>query len=346
MISLDKKILDPNSVVARRMIEYGKENELFIVIPSKEKKSFDLSDTVHVQSTGGVTKVGQLFSLYYLGKNIIHNSRLPKPGTGGQAKFIIQDSLITTQDPFFTGLIGWLLKRKFKIKLEVQVHGDFFGGYYHGLKLCLAKFVLKRADKIRVVGERIKQNLTKLNPAPFWCGVNKIDESKIIVRPIAVDVEKIKNYQPKRDLHKCFPEAEKIFVAMGRLDPVKNIPWLVGVFADVVKRRPRYLLLIFGSGTDESVVRLQVIGYKLQGNNIRLEPWTTDQISYLKTADCLLFSSLSEGYGLVPMEAYAAGCPVIMNDVGVANYELKPSERVKILPINDKEKWIEAILSI
>lgn len=325
MISLDKKILDPASAVAQRMIEYGKTDELFIIIPDKEKKSVNLSTTVHVQSAGGC-KFLQFFRLWRLGKNIIHNSR-----------FIIQDSLITTQDPFFTGLVGWLLKRKFKIKLEVQMHGDFFGGYYHGLKLFLAKFVLKRADKIRVVGERVKQNLTKLN---------EIDEDKIEVKPIVVDVEKIKNYQSKRDLHECFPEAEKIFVAMGRLDPVKNIPWLVEVFANVVKQYPRYLLLIFGNGKDGLRIKLQVIGYRLQNNNIRLEPWTSEVYDFLKTADYLLFPSLSEGYGLVAMEARAAGCPVIMNDVGVANYELKPGDKVKILPINDKDAWIKAILEV
>ena len=46
------------------------------------------------------------------------------------------------------------------------------------------------------------------------------------------------------------------------------------------------------------------------------------------------------------MEAHAAGCPVIMNDVGVANYELKPSEKIKISPVNDKEAWIKAIKSV
>lgn len=328
MVSLDKKILDPNSAVARRMIEYGKENELFIIIPSEEKKSFDLSDTVHVQSTGGKNKITQLFNLYWLGDSIFKK----------RFNNLTIEQFITVQDPFFTGLVGWCLKKRFRVKLEIQMHGDFFGDYYkkQWLRLCLAEFVLKRTDVIRVAGERIKQNLTKFN---------KIDGRKIVVRPIAVDVEKIKNYQPKIDLRQKYPGYEKIFLVLGRLDPVKNIVWLIEVFKEVVKQKSKYLLLIVGGGTEEQSKMFNV-QCSMFHKNITLEPWTTDPISYLKTADGLLFPSLSEGYGLVAMEANAAGCSVIMNDVGVANYELKSSDKVKILPINNREAWIEAILSV
>ncbi len=321
MISLDKKILDPNSAVAQRMIEYGKENELFIIIPSKEKRSFDLSPNVHVQSTCGKNKVTQFLSLKRTGKKLVKENSI---------------QAITTQDLFFTGLVGWLLKRKFRIKLEVQMHGDFLGDYYkkQWLRLCLAKFVLKRADVIRVVGERIRQSLVNLGVA----------ENKIEVRPISVDVDEIKNYQPKFNLHQKYPGFEKIFLVLGRLDPVKNVGWLVDVFMEVIKQK-NYLLLIVGSGAEEAKIKSLITDHRLFCNVV-LEGWTDDPYSYIKTADCMLFPSLSEGYGLVAMEAGAAGTPVIMNDVGVANYELKPSEKVKILPINDKDAWIKAILEV
>jgi len=320
MISLDKKILDKNSRVAQRMIEYGKKDELLIIIPDKEKKSFDLSPTVHVQSTGG-SKLQQFWRLKKIGTRLIRENKIDE---------------ITTQDPFFIGLVGRCLKRKFKIKLEVQMHGDFFGDYYdkQWLKLSLARFVLKRADVVRVVGERIKQNLTKFN---------KIDENKIEVRPVVIDTEKIKNYQPKINLHQKYSGYEKVFLVLGRLDPVKNIAWLIEVFKEVVKQK-NYLLLIVCGDTEEQRKMFNV-QCSMFHKNITLEPWTIDPISYLKTADCLLFPSLSEGYGLVAMEAHAAECPVIMNDVGVANYELKPSGRVKILTVNNKKQWIEALFN-
>lgn len=308
MISLDKKILDPNSAVARRMVEYGKDKELFIIIPDSKKNNLDLSPSVHVTTSGGWCKKSQFFKLKRLGLKLIKEKQI---------------SEITTQDPFFIGFIGWCLKKKLKIPLEVQIHGDFFSGRINFIKYLLGKFVVHQANKVRVVGERVKQSLLKLNVAA----------EKIIVRPVPVDVEKIKNYTPKINLHKKYPGYAKIFLCLGRVDKVKNVSWLVDVFSEVTKDRKNILLVVVGDK-------------RLDTDNIKFESWTDEPWSYIKTADYLLFPSLSEGYGLVAMEAYAAGTPVIMNDVGVANYELKPGDKVKILPINDKEKWIQTILNV
>lgn len=320
MISLDKNILNKDSLVTKRMVEYGKKDELFIIIPSKEKEAFDLSQTVHVHSTGG-NKILQFLSLSKIGKKLIKENKI---------------GLITTQDPFFVGLVGWLLKRKFKIKLEVQLHGNFFDDYYkkQWIRLKVAKFVLKRADMIRVVGERIKKSLLSLG----------IAEKKVIVRSIQNDEKLIKSFQPKINLQQKYPGYEKIFLILGRLVSVKNISWLIDVFKEVIKQK-NYLLLVVGRGDKEISIRRQITNNNLD-SNIKLQNWTEDPYGYLKTVNCVLFPSLSEGYGLVPMEAHVVDTPVIMNDVGVANYELKPSNKVKILPINDKDAWIKAILEI
>ncbi len=344
MISLDKKILDPSSAVAARMVEHGKEEELFIIVPSKEAAQLDLSAQVHVAGSGGSKKISQLWKLYRLGYNLIKTN---------------EPDSITTQDPFFSGLIGLFLKQKFKIPLEVQVHGDFYapsnyyrwGGWFHRERWWLGLMVLSYADTVRVMSERVRASLVN--------GL-RLNESKIFVRPIAVDSALIKNYEPKINLHNCYPGFKKIFLCLGRLDPVKNIPWLIRLFVEIIKWQPEYLLLVVGSGPDKDKITALIKELHLE-KNIKLEDWTNDPLSYIKTADGALFPSLSEGYGLVPMEAHYVGTPLIMNDVGVANYELKPNDKarprtvpsrdgtsawVKILPINDKEKWIEAILSI
>lgn len=320
MISLDKNILNINSGVAKRMIEYGKKEKLFIIIPNKKKITMGLSSTAHVQFTGG-NKLQQFWRLKKLGEKLIRENSIDE---------------ITAQDPFFTGLVGFLLKKKFGIKLEVQMHGDFFGDYYkkQWFRLFLARFVIRHADGIRVVGSRVKQSLLNLG----------ILENKIILRSVVVDKELIKNYQPKINLHRKYPEQEKIFLVLGRLDSVKNIPWLVEIFAEVAEQK-NYLLLIVGSGREESKIKRRITKLKLE-KNVKLENWINEPFDYIKTADCILFPSLSEGYGLVPLEASILGTPVIMNDVGVANYELKPGEKVKIIPIANRGAWKKTILEI
>jgi glycosyltransferase involved in cell wall biosynthesis len=232
--------------------------------------------------------------------------------------------------------VGWCLKRKFKTKLEIQVHGDFFGNYYRRQwwRLSLARFIINRADKIRVVGERIKQSLFSLGVA----------ENKITVRPVQNDPELIKNLPVVINLRDKYRGYEKIFLVLGRLDPVKNICWLVDIFKEVAKKK-NYLLLIVGRGLEENNIRKQIARNNLS-DNVILQNWTEDPYSYLKTADCVLFPSLSEGYGLVPMEASIIGTPVIMTDVGVANYELPPGPKVKIVPVGDKDAFVKEMLKI
>lgn len=323
MISLDKKILDKDSRVAERMIGYGKKDELFIIIPHTEKKTTKLSETVHVQTTGG-NKIQQYFRLKKLGKQIIEKEKI---------------ELITTQDPFFTGLVGVWLKKKAGVKLEVQLHGDFFGSDYYKkqnrLRYFLGKSIIKKADKLRVVGERAKKGLLDFS----------IPEEKIEVRPVKINTEFIKNYETRLNLKKGYSDYSKIFLVLGRLESVKNISWIIDLFAEIIKDRPSYLLLIVGEGSELENLKSKVKNLKLEGN-IKFESWTNEPIAYLKGVDCLLFPSLSEGYGMVVIEAYVAGCPVIMNDVGVADYEIEPCEMVKVISTKERNKWIQSIKEV
>ena len=317
MISLDKKIPDPASAVARRMIEYGKENELFILIPSSDKKEIKLNDTVNVFSTGG-NRIQQYFRLKKMGIELIR-------------KYDIKS--ITTQDPFFLGQVGYWLKKKARVSLEVQVHGDFFGsGYYQAtifwkIKIFFAKFVLHRADSVRTVGERVKQSLLKIG----------LEARKILVKPIMLNAESTSA--------PVFTQERRNFVWAGRMEPEKNLSFLVDVFSVVAQRKPESKLVLIGEGSEKESLQQKVKKLNLE-NSVTFVPWLSNPIGYIKNAQALLLPSLTESYGAVAMEANASGTSIIMNDVGVANYELKPSGMVTILPINDREAWINAILDI
>jgi glycosyltransferase involved in cell wall biosynthesis len=326
MISLDNSILNPSSRAADRMREYGREQELFIVIPSHKKLSVQLSDGVSAIGTGG-GKIAQFFRIVSTGRNLIREAGIEE---------------ITTQDPFYTGLAGFLIGTLLggqagkKVRLEVQLHGDFFSalGGTPPAGGGLATFVIRRADHIRTVGERVRQSLVRMG----------IPEEKIIVRPIAVNAEAIRAHVPNIDLHKKYPQFESIFLVLSRFDRIKNIPWLVDIFADVATARPRAGLIIVGSGADEKRIR-RMVAQKGLKQSVIIEPWTDDPWSYMKTADALLFPSVSEGYGLAAMEAVAAELPVVMTDVGVAHYELQPGAKVNIVPVGDKQAFIQAILT-
>ncbi len=322
MLSLDKKILQKESRVAARMIEYGKIDELFILIPHPEKQTINLSPTVRIQTTGG-NKLQQLHRLKKVGKSLIEKNNI---------------SFITTQDPFFLGLVGKWLKQKTGVTLEVQLHGDFYSNNYYKtnsiksrIQYEIGKKVIPSADKIRVAGQRIKKSLADIG----------IAENKITIKPATITKSKTIT---KKDIHAEYPGYDKISLFVGRFETVKNIPWLIDIFSEVIKKQNN-LLILMGDGSQKEEIELLIKNKNLE-KNIKIKPWSEDPLEYYASADCLLLPSHSEGYGMVVIEAIESGCKVIMNDVGVANYEIKPSKQVHIIDTKDRQEWIKELKEI
>lgn len=327
MISLDPQILDPGSRAASRMRAYGHHQTLDIIIPTVSSQEVALSETVRVWGSGG-TKLQQFWRLLTLGKKL----------TGKQH----YDS-ITAQDPFITGWTALRLRQP-GTAVEVQLHGDFFSSAYYrhsGFKnlvyyIVARWLVVPRADRIRVVGERVKESILGLG----------ISESNVYVQPVPVPFEHIAAYVPKDDVHQDYPGFRKIFLFLGRLEPVKNPAWLIKIFSDYLdSTNESDVLLIAGDGHERTYLEY-LARRRGVDQNIRFIGWLKNPLDYLKTVDAVLIPSLSEGYGLVAMEAQAAGAKIIMTDTGVANYELKPSDRVVIVPVGDRQSFIQAMESL
>ena len=324
MLSRDHKILDGNSEVFSRMKEYAHlAEELYIVVFSKNIDSRAESrdcDNLHIYPAKS------LLDMYRIGKKIIHNS-----------KFMIHDSVITAQDPFETGLVGYLLSRRKKIPLELQAHTDFLSPYFfreslkNKIRVLLARFLIKRADRLRVVSERIKKSVVSQIGYP---------ESRIELRPIFIDTEKITRSPIKTDLRKKYPNHDFIILMASRLTREKNIGLAIEVFAGIMNQESGIknpLLLIVGEGPEYDNLKFKIKNLKLE-NSVAIEPWTDDLASYYKTADLFLLTSNYEGYGRTVIEAQAAGLPILMTDVGVAIGE--------VVPVGDKAALVAALNKI
>ena len=118
------------------------------------------------------------FSKLFYGLDALHIVRtLQKP------------DVISVQDPFEVGLLGLLIARRFHIPLHVQVHTDFLSPDYarlsfiNRLRTVVAGFVLRRAARIRVVSERVKNEII----ARYGL------KTHISVLPIFVDVERFRH---------------------------------------------------------------------------------------------------------------------------------------------------------
>ncbi|MCC6290735.1 glycosyltransferase [Candidatus Nomurabacteria bacterium] len=290
MISTDSKIFEPLSEVRLRMISQAESfGKLTIAIIGK--KSF-LPQVINDKLT--VFSLGRLESFFWCPMR--------------------DYELVTSQNPFEHGLIGWLWAGKINAKLQLQIHTDFLNPYFaqesllNKIRLRLAKFLLPRADSVRVVSQRIADSLV---------GAGIRLRQKPVVQPVKIDLEKIKNEPIKIDLHDRYSQFKKIVLMASRLTREKNIDLAIRAMNSIIKSRPGTGLVIVGSGPEEGRLKQLVKQLKLE-KNVFFESWTNNLSSFYKTADLFLLTSFYEGYGRTIVEAMACGCVVVSTDVGVA----------------------------
>lgn len=109
------------------------------------------------------------------------------------------------------------------------------------------------------------------------------------------------------------PEEARILVGMGRLHPKKSFDIAITAFAAVAEQHPGAVLLIAGGDDGERARLERLIAEFGFGNRVALvgELPGADKIAFLKGADLFLFPSHSENFGMVCLEALAAGLPVV-----------------------------------
>ncbi len=299
MISVDKKIFDENSSVRRRMVDYGTVTDnLHIIVLNRKlkdggiKKNLKISERVFIYPTNSLNKF----------RYILDAKRI-----GVQLKNI---DLVTAQDPYETGWIAWKVAKKLKAKLEFQIHTDIFSPYFikhswaNRIRSWLAKFLLPKADHLRVVSKRIKLSLSK-----------KLQE-KVTILPIFVSPTFIQVSEPDFDLKQRYSQFKFIMVMVNRLEKEKNISMAINAMVRVVEIFPKTGLIIVGKGSFKNSLRKQARRLGLE-ENIIFNKWTDNPVTYYKTANLFLSTSNYEGYGLSLVEAIFSHCPILTTKVGI-----------------------------
>jgi len=329
VINLDKAIFEKDSSSLRRLKEYSRlVDKIFVIVWTRKKgESISFEDKLFIYPTNSKFKILYFIQSFFLACRIAKKDKI---------------DLIFTQDPFETGLAGWIVSKIKKVPLQIQVHTDFLSSFFeqesffNKIRVILANFLIPRAHSLRVVSERIKKSIITNYKLPI---------TKIFVLPIFVDLKKIQDMPVNTDLRKKYPQFGFIILMASRFSKEKNIYLAIDAIKEVNKKYPKASLIIVGNGPEEDKLRSQVMSHKLQ-DNIKFESWTDNIISYYKTADLFLLTSNYEGYGMSVIEAMAAGCPVVMTDVGCAGEVVKDRHNGIVIPVGDKEKLIDSIIKL
>jgi glycosyltransferase involved in cell wall biosynthesis len=163
------------------------------------------------------------------------------------------------------------------------------------------------ANTITVVHEGIKE---------YLCGRLGIPASRVEVIPIGIETEKYhRDDRPLRRTALGIGD-EVVFMFVGRLAPVKNVPGLVAAFLALQSKSgvPSRLLIV-GGGEETAAVQTLIEPHPF-GHRVTLCGEQSDVRSYLAAADLFVLNSRSEGTPRALLEAMAVGLPAICPAVG------------------------------
>ncbi len=166
--------------------------------------------------------------------------------------------------------------------------------------ITLKKKCIERSRRFVAISHKTKEDL---------CHMMGIEESRVDVAHLAYD-EKI--FLP--DSEKLFCETPYILYVGGRLNH-KNFVRLAEAFA-LSPFKKDYILKVAGYAFSEEEKTL----FKKLGITNRLEaevkPSTEELADLYRKADCFIYPSLYEGFGLPMLEAMASGCAVVAANAG------------------------------
>jgi glycosyltransferase involved in cell wall biosynthesis len=110
----------------------------------------------------------------------------------------------------------------------------------------------------------------------------------------------------------------------------------------LLKNYPKTGLVIVGDGPMKNRLA-RFAWWKGVSNNVAFEPWQNDLVSYYKTANLFLQTSVFEGFGLALLEAVASGLPSVSSDVGIAPELLNHKGHTFVCPVNDMWCFVRMI---
>ena len=132
-------------------------------------------------------------------------------------------------------------------------------------------------------------------------------------------------------------KASMTVVATGRLAPEKRLVELGERWSRVTDRWPGTRLVVAGDGPDAD--RLRALRVELLGR-------VDDVSAVLRSADLYVSASRAEGLSNSLLEAMAAGLPCVVTDVGGVRDVITGSDEGEIVPPDDLDAFVDAIVAL
>ncbi len=135
-------------------------------------------------------------------------------------------------------------------------------------------------------------------------------------------------------------------LALGTVDPRKDLPSLVAAFTEVGATDPDLRLVIAGAdGLGSEALDRAIAGCSLQRRIVRLGQIDDHKrLALLRGASVVAYPSRYEGFGLVPLEAMAVGTPVVTTAAGAVPEVV--GDAALVVPVGDSTALAQGLRQV
>jgi glycosyltransferase involved in cell wall biosynthesis len=139
---------------------------------------------------------------------------------------------------------------------------------------------------------------------------------------------------------------EKFVLYIGRLVAGKNLQTVIIAFKKVIETMPDAKLFVVGDGPLRQEWQQLVSFSNLEKNVLFLGHISSRKNKYelLSKASAVVFPSTSEGFAMVPIEAFQMAKPLLISDVRPSDEIVDNDVDGYLLPPNDPSQWADKIL--
>lgn len=148
------------------------------------------------------------------------------------------------------------------------------------------------------------------------------------------------------------PSDAYVIVTVGRIDPQKNQIFVINILPELIKLNPNTHIVIIGPVTNENYNKKLASKISEQGpeNHVTvihgLAAGSQELVDAFHGADIFLLPSIHEPFGIVILEAWAAGLPVIASRVGGIPSFVNHGDDGLLFEPNDEAGFINAFKTI
>jgi len=136
-----------------------------------------------------------------------------------------------------------------------------------------------------------------------------------------------------------------VWLAVGRLEKVKDYATMLRAFAIARQAEARQMLAIVGGGSQRGALEKLAADLGIAGQ-VRFLGVREDVTGLLQAADGFVLSSVFEGMPLVLLEAGASGLPMVATRAGGNAEVFPPEQRPWLVPSKEPRALAEAMLRI